>query len=427
MNKIIRTISVLLTCFFLTACVGQTVSPPFEPVDLSQKYGTMYQSKVDQFLVIYDASASMFLDYNKEMKFKQARRVMEEMNVTLPDINVLGGIRAFGPEPYTMIQKDPLLYGMTKYVRDDFANALHTVTTTGGATPLAQVISLASEDLGTTGGKAALIIVSDAEDVGQAEVEAAKTVKDEFKDQLCIYTILIGDAPGSKEVMAAIADAGGCGFATDYETVNSPEGMADFVEKVFIEKVDRDSDGDGVLDSVDRCPNTPKGDKVDQYGCTIVPPAPAPKMDSDMDGVFDDLDLCPGTPLGIKVDKDGCPLPIIKKTSIELRIEFDFDKYFIRPEYHQTLKEFADFMNDYPNLVVTIEGHTDNSGSAQYNRTLSQKRAERVSQYLTTYFNVDARRLQAKGYGESEPETTNDTEAGKQQNRRVLAVIDVGK
>lgn len=432
MSKIVRTISILFLCLFMASCAQKNIQP-FAPVDLSQKFGGTYQSKVDKFHVIFDASSSMYMDYNKEMKFKQSKRTLNNMNQTIPKIDVIGGIRAFGPDPYSLSEKNPLLYGMTKYLRDDFAAALNSVKTTGGGTPLATAINIAADDLGEKDGKIALIVISDAEEVGNGPVEAAKALKNKYADKICIYTILIGDNPTGKKIMTDIATAGGCGFATDYAALNSPAGMADFVEKVFLERAsDKDSDGDGVYDSVDRCPNTPQGDKVDQYGCTIVPPvvavpaAPAPQIDSDRDGVFDQSDRCPGTPYGIKVDQYGCPLPITK-TSIELRVEFDVDKYFIRPEYSNTLKEFANFMNENPKLIVTIEGHTDNTGGEKYNQQLSEKRAKSVAQYLNTYFNVDANRIKSIGYGESKPETTNDTNAGRQKNRRVMAVLRTGK
>ncbi len=399
MSKIVRTIGILFLCLFLASCVQKNIQPPFEPVDLSQKFGGKYQAKVDKFLVIFDASSSMFMDFNKEMKFKQSKRTLNNMNQTIPPIDIVGGIRAFGPNPYALNEKNPLLYGMNKYARADFASALNTVATTGGGTPLTTAMSIAPGDLGDTG-KAALIVISDAEDVGQGPVEAAKALKASYKDQLCIYTILIGDAPGSKEIMADIANASGCGFATDYTALNSPAGMADFVEKVFLEKAAR---------------------KI------VPPPAPATQIDSDKDGVFDRFDKCPGTPVGLKVDKHGCPLPITQKTSIELRVEFDVDKYFIRPEYKNTLKEFADFMNNNPDLVITIEGHTDNAGAEQYNQKLSDKRAQSVARYLTSYFKIEANRLKSVGYGESKPETTNNTKSGRQKNRRVMAVIDTAR
>ncbi len=407
MSKIVKALGAVFLLLFVVGCGQKAIQPPFEPVDLSQKFGGQYKSKVDKFLVVFDASSSLFMDYNKEMKFKQSKRTLNNMNQTIPAIDVVGGIRAFGPDPYALHDKTSLLYGMSKYSREGFAGALNSVRTTGGGTPLAKAINVASDDLGEINDKIAVIVITDAEDVGEASVEAAKDMKNKYKDNICIYTILIGDAPGARKLMADIASAGGCGFATDYAALNSPAGMAGFVEKVFLERA-----------------SAPKR--------VSAPPTPAakiatPQKDSDRDGVYDQWDSCPGTPYGLKVDKYGCPLPITKKTSIELRVEFDVDKYFVRPEYKTILKEFASFMNDNPGLVVTIEGHTDSSGGDKYNQKLSDMRAKSVAQYLTTYYNVPASRLKSIGYGESKPETTNDTVAGKQKNRRVMAVITTKK
>jgi OOP family OmpA-OmpF porin len=406
MSKMVKMLGVLFLLFFAVGCGQKNIQPPFEPVDLSPKFAGNYKAKADRFLVVFDASSSMFIDYNKEMKFKQSKRILNNMNQTIPAIDVTGGIRTFGPDPYALHHKTELLYGMSKYSRADFAAALSTVATTGGGTPLATAINLSSDDLGDTNDKIAVIVVSDAEDVGEASVAAAQDVKNKYKDQVCIYTILIGDAPGSRKLMADIANASGCGFATDYAALNSPAGMADFVEKVFLEKA-----------------SAPKRAAAAAPAAKI---APASK-DSDRDGVLDQWDSCPGTPYGLKVDKYGCPLPITKKTSIKLRVEFGVDKYFVQPQYKKTLREFANFMNDNPGLIVTIEGHTDSSGGDQYNQKLSEKRAQSVSQYLTTYYKVAPSRLKSIGYGESKPETTNETVVGKQKNRRVMAVIDLAK
>src|SRR3546814_13775074 len=80
----------------------------------------------------------------------------------------------------------------------------------------------------------------------------------------------------------------------------------------------KDTDGDGVIDSLDQCPGTPAGTKVDSRGCPL-PPPPPPK-DSDGDGVYDNLDACPNTPKGFKVDAWGCALRTIGRASCRVRV-----------------------------------------------------------------------------------------------------------
>jgi len=109
--------------------------------------------------------------------------------------------------------------------------------------------------------------------------------------------------------------------------------------------------------------------------------------------------------------------------AIELRVEFDTNKSFVRPAYHERIKEVADYMNRHSDVDVVIEGHTDSRGSDAYNQGLSQRRADSVRQYLIDKFGISASRLTAKGYGESKPIADNNTAQGRQRNRRVVAVF----
>jgi OOP family OmpA-OmpF porin len=175
----------------------------------------------------------------------------------------------------------------------------------------------------------------------------------------------------------------------------------------------KDSDGDGVADYLDTCPGTPSGAAVDSTGCP---------QDSDGDGVFDYLDDCPDTPQGITVDNRGCPVPIKEEVSIELHVEFAFDRAIVKNIYHDHINKVANFLKAYPDTIAVIEGHTDNVGSEEYNLTLSQKRAENVVKHLIDY-GIDPSRMVPKGFGESKPFADNKTEEGRQKNRRVVAVI----
>lgn len=167
-----------------------------------------------------------------------------------------------------------------------------------------------------------------------------------------------------------------------------------------------DSDGDGVPDSLDECPNTPAGVKVDSRGCPL---------DSDGDGVPDYLDQCPGTPKSFKVDAVGC---IIEQTVILRTVNFEFNKDTLTSEAKDALDLVAAGLASQPKLTVQIDGHTDSKGSPAYNLNLSKKRAAAVRQYMIGK-GVAATRLAAEGFGESKPIASNDTEAGRAENRRV--------
>ena len=103
-------------------------------------------------------------------------------------------------------------------------------------------------------------------------------------------------------------------------------------------------------------------------------------------------------------------------------IYFDTGSDRIRPESTPTLKEIGTMLKDHPDLKLTIEGHTDNVGSAQSNQALSEKRASAVRQYLIDSYQLDGARLTAKGLGASKPAAGNETAEGRQQNRRVELV-----
>jgi len=175
-----------------------------------------------------------------------------------------------------------------------------------------------------------------------------------------------------------------------------------------------DSDKDCVPDYLDKCPNTPAGVDVDKDGCPGCP------VDSDNDGVIDCLDKCPNTPAGATVDKDGCSNV---KVTITLHVEFDTDKAVVKDKYRDEIKKVADFMKKFPKTTAAIEGHTDNVGTAAYNERLSKRRADSVRQYLIDNFGIEASRLTATGYGLTKPIAGNDTEEGRQKNRRVEAVL----
>jgi OOP family OmpA-OmpF porin len=115
---------------------------------------------------------------------------------------------------------------------------------------------------------------------------------------------------------------------------------------------------------------------------------------------------------------------IIEKGRQTLNVEFDFDKSTIKKGYDKDINDLAKVMRDYPDLNVVIEGHTDSIGTAAYNKKLSQRRADAVKKYMVEEDGIDANRITAKGFGEERPIASNDTDEGRQKNRRVEAAVD---
>jgi len=136
--------------------------------------------------------------------------------------------------------------------------------------------------------------------------------------------------------------------------------------------------------------------------------------DSDGDGVVDEKDQCPDTPTGERVDGNGCPLGKV----IALNgVTFEFNKVRLRPDAQTILDLATDILKKYPDMEVEVAGHTDNIGSDAYNQKLSEGRATSVRDYFVEKGVTNT--LTVKGYGEAEPVTENDTEEGRERNRRV--------
>jgi OOP family OmpA-OmpF porin len=200
----------------------------------------------------------------------------------------------------------------------------------------------------------------------------------------------------------AVLDADGDGVPDSADKCpNTPVGV-----KVDATGCPLDSDGDGVPDLRDQCPNTPVGVKVDATGCPL---------DSDGDGVPDDKDQCPGTPRGVKVNQLGCPErePIVLKG-----VNFAYDSAELTQPSHAILDGVAKILTKHPDLKVTIAGHTDSMGTADYNKKLSQRRAGSVMNYLISR-GLKSVNLTAVGFGEEQPIASNDEVEGRAKNRRV--------
>jgi OOP family OmpA-OmpF porin len=202
-----------------------------------------------------------------------------------------------------------------------------------------------------------------------------------------------------------------------------------------------DSDGDGVLDVSDKCPNEPAetpngcpvmdtdGDGFDDEKdkCPLeagTHPVGCPPRDTDGDGLKDDKDLCPQEPETVNsyLDEDGCPdtppEALKRFTGTIPAIQFGVNTAEIRPSSFGTLKQAAKVLKEYPNLRVTIRGHSDATGSVSYNKRLSLRRATAVRDYLAGK-GVAADRLEVEGVGPDEPVADNNTAAGRRRNRRV--------
>lgn len=144
-------------------------------------------------------------------------------------------------------------------------------------------------------------------------------------------------------------------------------------------------------------------------------------LDSDGDGVVDGQDQCPETPAGSRVDGVGCPLPKVLKLH---GVTFELEKARLRPDAKTILGDIVLLLKKYPDMKVEIAGHTDSTGSQAYNQTLSEQRAAAVRDFLIES-GIPEAQVSSRGYGELEPVADNDSYEGRELNRRVeLRILD---
>ena len=384
-RRYLRVLFILMISTLLISCGGKKVmkaATSFEPYNFN---ANQYEPKVDNFVVILDTSSSMADKFAKKEKAKIAKDFLSAMNQTLPELNYNAALRTFGESNSVPNKQTMLAYGPTQYSSAGFGAALNAVKAPSGTSslPLAKAINAAGDDMKSSQGPIAVIIVSDGMQMDQAPVKAAEAMKSQFGDRVCIDTVQVGDDPAGKMTLEQIVAAGGCGISTTADRLASSGSMAGFVEGIFLAKA-----------------------------------APKPKakpmakpMDSDGDGVTDDKDQCPNTPKGATVDERGC-------WTYAAVVLFGFDKSKIKPEAQPMLDEAVAILKENPEINMEIDGHTDSTGPAAYNMTLSEERAKAVMEYLVDR-GVNAERLTMKGFGLTKPAVSNDTKAGRAKNRRV--------
>lgn len=469
---------VLFLCVLAAAlggCAGKQVArPAFVPQPVQwDNYGL----KADNFIIVLDASSSMDQKYNGTKKFDIAREVISNLNATMSGLKLTGALRSFGHHPSVSKEKTIMPYGWTSYSKQGLSDGLNKINKAGGSSPIDTAQNIVFKDLAKVDGRTAIIIITDGKDLPAGPVKNANKIVETYGDRICIYTILVGDDKKGKALLEKIAKIGGCGFSLNADDLATGSQMAGFGKQVFIGDL-LDSDGDGVPDTMDNCPDTPKWVEVDEKGCPLdadkdgiadyidqCPETPSfasvdrlgcpldadndgiadyidqcpgtPEgvsvdrlgcpVDSDNDGVPDYLDVCPGTPEGKEVDSSGCPkgsgleaigAATAAGTFIFTEVQFDTNKWDIKQGSKSTLDKIAKAMADNPDMKMDVQGHTDNTGSAGYNTKLSEKRAKSVVDYLVGK-GVSPSRLTYKGYGPHYPIQPNETAEGRKLNRRV--------
>ncbi|MFO7838078.1 MAG: OmpA family protein [Desulfosalsimonadaceae bacterium] len=358
--------------------------------------------KVDNFIFLYDASGSMDNNYaaQEEKKAVLAKTDMQTMRRNIPDLGYKAGL-------YTVAENFNADFPMAEFSNASYRKAIaglkDDLREIGLDTPLASGIKHLDSILRNLSGKTAVILFSDGgENKGGDPARAVKQLSNQY--DVCFHVVSYAQSEWEKKIIAEIVNSRDCSTHISAEAFQGEAARSDFIQNIFYTKASpapKDSDGDGVADADDECPNTPAGAEVDENGCPI---------DSDNDGVADYRDECPNTPEGANVNNCGC--------WVVADLRFELNKTDIQPAYHDNLKHVVTVLQKNPEIKVEIQGHTDNQGSDAYNQKLSERRARAVRDFLAEA-GIDKDRLCYEGYGESEPVASNENAEGRMKNRRV--------
>jgi outer membrane protein OmpA-like peptidoglycan-associated protein len=242
-------------------------------------------------------------------------------------------------------------------------------------------------------------------------------------DDACPDVKGIADPDPKKNGCPPPSDRDGDSILDDVDACPDVKGVPDPDPKKHGCPPPADRDGDGILDADDACPDVKGVADPDpkRNGCP-------PRVDSDGDGIYDDEDACPNEKGVRDADpkKNGCPRSVrVSETEIFIleQVQFDTAKATIKKVSDPLLDEVAGVLKEHLEITrIEVQGHTDNRGSAVGNKSLSQARADAVMKALIKR-GIAKGRLTAKGFGQDKPVATNDTDEGRQKNRRVQFAI----
>ncbi len=352
--------------------------------DRPEEMGEYMRVKVNDFIVILDASGSKYLPYSGKIKLKVAKDIVRRFNQHTPKRPLFGGLRRYGFEAGAWSVPTALIYGMADYSRPGFARSIETVRWAGGKSPMTLAIDKASDDFQQAKGHyLALVIVSDGKIYQGDPLGAARNIKARYGDRICIYTCLVGDLPFGWDLLKRIAKAGKCGYAIKADDLDPEKTMRDWVDDVFH-----------------------RGRKAEPDEPIIARPKKERPPIRERE-----------TPPIVRPAEKG-PCELLDELLRRLKVQFELNKWKIRPEYRADLDYLAHLMIKCEDAILDIQGHTCNIWTEKYNMKLSHLRATEVMKYLVNR-GVNPNRLAVSGAGLTIPAASNKTEGGRVANRRV--------
>ncbi len=418
----------MLSVFFLFITPAFSASPAgYDSAELTKRLKTgAYLQKTDNLIIIVDGLGETFLGVGEPRNQKIAKHLISNIGKTIPNIPHRRMLRVFGPKAMNFEQDFSTVFGLYHIDAKGFTPIIATKThAISDFDPLGMTFISATKDLSKLSGTHAIILISDGINIPKSAIYESAYMKKKFRGSVCFYPILIGNDPQGAKNMSTIAKVGGCGFLAQYEAVDSPAELTDFVEKVFFAKR--------------RVPVKPPTPEIEPETATEETPSETAVEESVMTDTEEVTEIVEDPAIADVIEdqyaveeiptEDGDililerQLPHDKVVTIELHVEFDLNKASLRPGYEEEIQKVADFMQLYPETEALLEGHTCDLGSAPYNLQLSKRRATTIKNYLVKNFAINPDRLKIRGAGESEPLASNVTEEGRMKNRRVMAVI----
>jgi OOP family OmpA-OmpF porin len=341
---------------------GCSSTPAYTPASVPPKSIdiTAYAPKVESFVVALDTSSSMTEDYQGRSRIHIAQDLVASFSSTVPALDFKAGLVTFGMNTGRCIGQGlaTASYGLTSYQGTDFASALAGLECAGGTTPMSDGIDATRDLLSTETGYVAVVLVSDFQWVNAGAVEAAVSkLKSQHGEKLCLHTVKVGDNVTGDSLIARLNAVAGCDSAVSVGDIAAADAMANYVTDVLL----------------------------------------AP------------------------IEIEDVPAPIAyEKRIVSATALFDFDKAILKEQGKAELHNLDEYIKSKGMTVVDLDiiGHTDSKGSEEYNQALSQRRASAVKVFMVSE-GIDGGIIDVIGKGESAPATSNDTAAGRAQNRRV--------
>jgi len=349
-----------------------------------------FHKACDSFIFLADESESMSNpdELEGQPKIEIEKEILSLVNADVPEVDYQAELRTFGHDyVFSNPYQSAVYFPIGPYCKQAMAQAIEKIRASRAPTPLGYGLELAGKDAAEMPGRVHIILFTDGkENAYRPSPEVAREIKAKYPDKICLYAVQVGHDAKGRALLEELVSIIECGKV--YADLRNQVIRDAFIKEVF------------------------------GYEVAAAKPAPkpvtkpAPKtigpVDSDGDGVYDQFDRCPNTPKGAKVDAYGC-------WEIGM-VFFDFDRADIK--HHPLLLEIAEVLKQNPDLKLKVIGSTDSLGDEEYNYRLGLKRAQAVKAFLVAH-GVNPDQLIVVSVGETQPIADNTTPEGRAKNRHV--------